>query len=233
MGKEKYEAIKREASNMPRYSQCWTNALNALEIGCKTLSDDVQHRLALGFTNCFLAKTGRETYPCSRDEEVAECTRSMAPEAYNTYTEFFTHTQNICFFLEAQVWQEQTEYTVQSLADHSAIVARQMEDSSLLQTDILKRQNESIKNQEMLLKHGSDLKQTLVESSLDVHRMLQEFKDSTTEQRAMIFEVFDRLNSLQSVVMGEFTGFYSLVFYAISILISYLLTSTPRTSGAR
>jgi len=34
-------------------------------------------------------------------------------------------------------------------------------------------------------------------------------------------------------VMGEFTGFYSLIFYALSITVAYLLTSTQRTSGAR
>ena len=116
----------------------------------------------------------------------------MTAEAYNTYTEFFTHTQNICFFLQAQIWQDETDNTISRLADNSAHVAQQMEDSSLLQSDIIKKQNESIQNQELLLKHGNNLRQTLEESSLDVHRMMQEFKDSTSEQRAMIFEVFDR-----------------------------------------
>lgn len=63
--------------------------------------------------------------------------------------------------------------------------------------------------------------------------MLREFKDSTSEQKALIFEVFDRLTALQNIVMGEFTGFYSLIFYTVSVLVCYLLTSTPRTSGAR
>ena len=116
----------------------------------------------------------------------------MTAEAYNTYTEFFTHTQNICFFLQAQIWQEETDSTISRLADNSAHVAQQIEDSSVLQSDIMRKQNESIKNQELLLQHGNNLRQTLKESSVDVHKMLQEFKDSTTEQRAMIFEVFDR-----------------------------------------
>ena len=192
MGKEKYEAIKREASSRPRYSKCWTDALVELQSGCKALTDETQHRMALAFTNCFLQKTGRNSYPCSSDVEVSLCTSSMTAEAYNTYTEFFTHTQNICFFLQAQIWQDETDNTISRLADNSAHVAQQMEDSSLLQSDIIKKQNESIQNQELLLKHGNNLRQTLEESSLDVHRMMQEFKDSTSEQRAMIFEVFDR-----------------------------------------
>ena len=63
--------------------------------------------------------------------------------------------------------------------------------------------------------------------------MMAEFKATTSEQKDLIFEVFDRIKSLQSIVMGEFSGFYSLIFYVLSILVSYLVTSTPRTSGAR
>ena len=157
----------------------------------------------------------------------------MASEAYNSYTSFFTHTQNICFFLQAQVWQEETERTISKLADNSEIVAQQLEDTSHLQVEIMKKQNDSIKNQEILLESGIELKKTLEESTVDVQQMMDEFKETTSEQKALIFEVFDRVSALQSVVMGELTGFYSLIFYALSIVVSYLLTSTPRASGAR
>ncbi len=192
LGKQKYEAIRREASTRPRYNKCWTDALRSLESGCKALTDDRQHRLALAFTNCFLEKTGRTTYPCTEEADVSSCTEGMAAEAYNTYTEFFTHTQNICFFLQSQIWQDEADETISKLADNSAAVAQQIEDSSVLQGDIIKKQNESIRNQEILLQHGNDLRLTLEESSVDVQKMMEEFKDSTSEQRAMIFEVFDR-----------------------------------------
>ena len=232
IGKEKYETMKRE-SRMPKYSRCWTDALENLDAGCKVLTDDVQHRLSLSFTNCFLLKTGRETYPCEATHDVASCTGHMSSEAYNTYTEFFTHTQNICFFLQAQVWQTTTEHTISKLADNSAVVAQQIEDSSELQGKIMKRQNESIQNQELLLKKGNELKTALDESAVDINVMVKEFKEATAEQRESIIDVFDRIQSLQSIVMGEFTGFYSFIFYTVSLIISYLLTSTPRTGGAR
>ena len=56
---------------------------------------------------------------------------------------------------------------------------------------------------------------------------------STSEQRNLIFEVFDRLSKLQNLVLGEVSGFYSLIFYPTALLTAYLLTSTARTSGAR
>ena len=231
-GKEKYALFKKETA-MPKYSACWTNALLSLESGCRHLTDDTQHRLALAFSNCFLKKTGRTVYECPGTDTVESCTGEMSPEAYNVYTEFFTHTQNICYFLQAQSWQEETDDTIDRLAENSAHVARQIEDSSELQSQVILKQNESIKNQEILLHRGNELKKTLEESTVDVHSMLQEFKVSTIEQKALIFEVFDRLTALQNIVMGEFTGFYSLIFYTVSVLVCYLLTSTPRTSSAR
>lgn len=232
LGKERYELWQKE-TKMPRYSLCWTEALKQLEAGCTELTDDLQHRLALQFTNCFSHKTGKQVYICSSQQELQECTKDMRPEIYNTYVEFFTHTQNICFFLQAQVWQDETEKTITRLADSSANVAQQIEDSSHVQGEIMKKQNESIQNQELLLERGHELKKTIEDSAVDVHKMLVEFKETTTEQRAMIYDVFERVHDLRALVMGEFTGFYSLIFYTISVLISYLLTSTPRTSGAR
>ena len=49
--------------------------------------------------------------------------------------------------------------------------------------------------------------------------MMQEFQNAASEQRKLknlIFEVFDHVQSLQSVMMGEFIGFYSLIFYALA-----------------
>lgn len=232
LGKEKLNEL-RQLTTMPKYSQCWTQALDNLENGCQHLSDDTQHRMALQFANCFLLKTGRATYPCKKTDEISKCTEKMPSEAYVTYSQFFTHTQNMCFFLQAQVWQEETGHTIDRLSNTSATVTQQLQKASELQGEMLKDQNRSLDNQGILLKRGLELKKTLEESSIDVHRMLDDFKNSTKEQKILLFEVFDRMNSLQSLVMGEFTGFYSFIFYTLSILISYFLTSTPRTSGAR
>lgn len=171
-GKEKYEALRAEAK-IPRYSKCWTGALEAVEIGCKRLTDETQHRLALAFANCFLQRSGRDTYPCELTEDIGKCTGTMKPEAYNTYTEFFTHTQNICFFLQSQVWQEQTEKTISRLSENSAVVAQQIEDSSSLQQEIMKKQNDSLENQEQLLQRGNELKSALEDSAVDVQKMLR------------------------------------------------------------
>jgi len=222
-------------SHRTRYGPCWTAALDSLETSCRQLTEDVQHELALNFVRCFLLKTGRPMVPCE-DIDKTECTRRMSSEAFNAYTEFFTHTQSICFYLQASEWQITTEETVNRLTDTSANVVHKLESAEDIQQELLRKQNDSIRLQQHLLEGGAELQQSLEESKGDVQAMMLEFHKAASEQQKLknlIFEVFGRVQALQSIVMGEFTGFYSLIFYAVAIIIAYLLTSTPRTSGAR
>ena len=53
-----------------RYGECWKTAVRDLEAGCKKLTDDEQSFLALQFANCFLEKSGQQTYPCPRGKKV-------------------------------------------------------------------------------------------------------------------------------------------------------------------
>lgn len=110
-GQRNYDMVVRD-SQMPRYGSCWKRALKDLEHGCKHLTDDVQRWLALQFTNCFLEKAGQTTYPCDRDEDISVCLSQMNNNGFTAFTNFFTHTQSMCYFLETQSWQEETENTV-------------------------------------------------------------------------------------------------------------------------
>ncbi len=120
-GRMQYEMIQQDA-RMPRYGECWKTALRRLERGCKQLDDDVQSRLALNFANCFLAKAGQRTFPCEEAAPLNECLEGVENNAFTAYSNFFTHTQNMCYFLQSQVWQEEAEKTVNRLAASSAQV---------------------------------------------------------------------------------------------------------------
>ena len=160
--------------------------------GCKFITEDIKLRIAFAFTNCFLEKTRHVTYQCLFDKELKTCTTTMTPEAYNAFLEFFTHTTNICYFLSAEIWQQRTDNMISLLSETAADVAHQTKKWSLLQNDILKKQIESTKNQVLLLMNGNALHHRLKQSLIDVHKMYQEFKDSTSEQKTIIFDIFDR-----------------------------------------
>jgi len=76
------------------------------------LTEDVQQSLALQFANCFLEKAGQKTYPCNEVSDIRKCFDGISDRAFTAYTSFFTHTQSICYFLQAQVWQVKTEKVV-------------------------------------------------------------------------------------------------------------------------
>lgn len=231
-GKKQYEMITRQAE-MPLYGQCWKDAMILTQTGCARLTDDVQGRLALAYLNCFLELQGRHSHRCAHDQPLQQCTTVMDDADRGSFATFFTHTQNICYFLRAQVWNEATEKTIETLAESSSHVASQLRESSQLQAEMIKQQNNSLQNQKILIENAANLSNTLSNSSDEINRLFQTFKETTQEQRLLITDVFDQLTSLKQTVMGEFSGFYSILYYFFSVLVCYLLTSTTRTKGAR
>ena len=52
---------------------------------------------------------------CTINTTVLDCTSGMTTEAFLTYTEFLTHTDNICFYLQSEVWRAATASVVDKL----------------------------------------------------------------------------------------------------------------------
>lgn len=231
-GRMQYEVLSVD-SRMPRYGPCWKAALAQLDNGCSNLNDEVQSRLALNFANCFLEKAGLRTYPCEPDTPISECLVNIDNNAFTTYSNFFTHTHNMCYFLQSQVWQEETENTVERLAVNSDKVSRAMEHSHRLQDEIIRGQQDTLDYHKQLLENGSYLSQAIEASKDNVRDILAEFKTSTDEQKNLIFEVFDRVSRLQNLVVSEVNWLYTVVFYGSALLVIYIVTATKRTADAR
>ncbi|KAK6995237.1 U3 small nucleolar ribonucleoprotein imp4, partial [Biomphalaria glabrata] len=52
-GKKQYDMMQSQ-SEMPKYGNCWREAVMLIHSECKHLTDLVQARLALAYLNCFL-----------------------------------------------------------------------------------------------------------------------------------------------------------------------------------
>ena len=89
--------------------------------------------MALAFANCFLAMSGQPTYPCRSEEAIADCLKSVDSRAFASFSNFFTHTHNMCQFLQSQVWHETTQETIGTLSESSAKVARSIANWSQMQ----------------------------------------------------------------------------------------------------
>ena len=211
-GEKSYEMLKSEA---PKYGVCWINAVEGLHVGCKQLDDESQARLGLSFANCFLEKIGSKTYPCSADLTIKECVSSMDDRAYTAFTQFFTHTQSVCFFLSNQVWQQKAEQTIHKLSSTSFKVSRRLEDLQQLQ-------EKSIDTQMNLNRELSGSRATL-----------QSFQETLQQKHSIEQEMLNRFLELRQFLLMEVSKFYSLAFYLICLVIFYLTTTPVRTTEAR
>lgn len=189
-----------------------------MDEGCKHLSEESQSDIALHITNCFLEMSGHETYNCELDKKSnlrAICINSMSDRAYNVYTEFFTHTQNICWFLQGQIWQE-------AISENTWKVGKQLELTALNQEGLLQAQKESLELQERMLKQGRNLE-----------HVLESLHASSNAHQNILMMLSKSVNNLQSWIIGEVSWIDSVVFYMMSVFVMFLLTSSQRTLPSR
>lgn len=215
------------------YGDCWKNALANLHTGCKDLTEETQSRLALSFTNCFLDHSGSKICPCTTETKISDCLRNSSDRVFSTYTEFFTHTQSICHYLQHKEWQQQTEKTVVMLTVSAEEVSKKLDESSKSQAKMLDLQKVAVLDQRRMISNGRTLNVELQKSRNHAKTVFEEFKSTTNDQRLLIFEVFDRIKSLQNLVLGEFTSVYTFVYYIVGVFLIYVLTSIPPTADAR
>ncbi|XP_018566347.1 uncharacterized protein LOC108907239 [Anoplophora glabripennis] len=216
-GREQYQLLK-ERSTLPKYGPCWTTAVEHLNEGCRYLSEDTQSDIALHITNCFLEMSGHQTYNCELDKKPnlrAICINSMSDRAFNVYTEFYTHTQNICWFLRGQIWHE-------TIAENTLKVGKQLEVTAQNQEGLLRAQRESLELQEKMLKHGKFIEQ-----------VLEDLYVSSKSHQEILNVMTRSISSLQAWIVGEISWIDSIIFYGATVFITFIVTSSQRTISAR
>ncbi|XP_060521895.1 uncharacterized protein LOC132699280 [Cylas formicarius] len=216
-GRAHYQMIK-ERGSLPKYGSCWKAALEHINEGCRYLSEDTQSDIALHITNCFLQMSGHETYNCEFDKKAnlrSICINSMSDRAFNVYTEFYTHTQNICWFLRGQIWHE-------AIAENTLRVGKQLEVSTQNQEDLIKVQRESLELQDRMLKQGKFLEHVM-EDIYVATQMHQEILNLLTRS----------VTNLQTWIVGEVSWIDTIIFNMTALFMVFMLTSSQRTAAAR
>ena len=121
--------FEQKSSAAERGSACWHKAVAACNATCAEVlaMGPAKQTLALAFTNCHLVDSLRPPVPCaSITASVASCTARMSDAVFALYTAFFTHADNVCFFLQAEAWQISTEQTIAALGREAAGAAKLM-----------------------------------------------------------------------------------------------------------
>lgn len=223
-------------TRFPQYSDCWTNAIIHLKNGCRVLTDSIQSDLALHFTNCFLEMSGQDPLDCLTERTVGLkrlCMKDMSDRAYTAYTEFFSQTQNMCYFLQNQVWHRETESTINNLKSNSKIVNEKLLEARDLQNVLLQHQKEGLVAQEELIKNGKDLSNSLNVSKETLNKLTIDIRESTLEHRTILEDLFKEFHLLHSWLVGRYSLIDKIVYFSVSLALIMISTSMNFTSGAR
>ncbi|XP_027865789.1 uncharacterized protein LOC114140237 isoform X2 [Xiphophorus couchianus] len=216
----------------PRYGGCWARALEHLDT-CRDMTSESQSRLALRFTHCHLSSSGRDFPSCPEGSEVSRCTAGMDPVAFNTYTEFFTHTHSICHFLQSEAWQSRAESTMYRLTEASAGVAEQLQSTRQMANELMEAQSVALQAQKEILSNGEELRATLRDSTQGVQAVFSDLSSASRQQQVALSQLFQRLSFLQSFLLMEAHSLTSCCYNAAALCTVYLITSTPCSSRAR
>ena len=231
------EAKLRELERHSEGSPCWKEAVSHLDASCKDITDLQQSRLAVAFANCHLDKSNRRTYPCTDAMTIAECTRDMDPVAFQTYTDFFTHTGHICYFLQSQLWQERTENVITRLSDSSKEALGKLEESLDYHRVLDVKQSEVLMNQDKILDQDRKIAASLKETREYMGDAFIDMREMAENQRMLLAEVFGTLQQsvesvryLMSLFLVEFVGYETFAFFVAFWLVILFL---PRFGYSR
>uniref|UniRef100_A0AAV2LXT0 Uncharacterized protein n=1 Tax=Knipowitschia caucasica TaxID=637954 RepID=A0AAV2LXT0_KNICA len=223
----------RSYATSSRYGDCWTRALLQLDTRCRDMTSENQRRLALKFTHCHLLSSGRDFPACPEGSEVSLCTAHMDAVAFNTYTEFFTHTHSMCHYLQSEVWQSTAENTIHRLTESSAGVAEQLLSTKQMAEELIEAQSAALQAQQEILSNGEELRATLRDSTQGLQSVFSELSVVSQQQQLALSELFNRVSFLQSFLMMEAHSMSSCLYNAAALGAVFLLTATSRTSRAR
>uniref|UniRef100_A0A3Q3QUE6 Uncharacterized protein n=1 Tax=Monopterus albus TaxID=43700 RepID=A0A3Q3QUE6_MONAL len=223
----------RSFVTQPKYGECWLRAVEHLDTRCKDMTSESQSQIALSFTYCHLSSSGRDFPSCPEGSEVSRCTGAMDAVAFNTYTEFFTHTHSICHFLQSEARQSRAESTMYRLTESSAGVAEQLQSTRQMAEDLIETQRAALQAQQEILSNGEELRVTLKDSTQGLQAVFLELSSVSREQQVALSELFNRVSFLQSFLLMEAHSVSSCCYNAAALCTSFLLTSTQRSSRAR
>lgn len=234
-GEKQYHLLKTNA-NLPQYGHCWTDAIAHLDNTCAHLTDAAQATLALKFTKCFMEMSGgvgddAAVSLCDIDDSL--CMNQLPERVFQAYTHFYTHTQNICFYLMHQVWHDETEQTINLLRTHSQSVSKQLEIAGRLQLNLLQQQREGLKVQRQLVEHGMNLSDVLHESRGNLARLTADFRNSTVEHGRQLTDLFKRLAMLHNWFIGEYSFIEQIIYYVAAFILIMIMTTSKRTENSR
>lgn len=231
-GKTAYNTLKNRQDN-----QCWREAFSALDSNCKNFKLQDKQRLALQLTHCHLKDASRPSTRCNQAKDVYGCLASIRDDtSFNSYTSFFISVDSICHFLEADIWQQQTEILIQDL-DKVSKTSLGVHNQVLNGNGIILDQTVQINTLLANLQQEADASRSVIDDlqqELQGHALASAAAHSNT--RAQAEELMYAIDSLYRFASSIQTGWKTATatsYMLFSLNVAWLATTIPALSTAR
>ena len=139
----------------------------------------------------------------------------------------------MCHFLQEHTWQRESEKTMGKLMDASDKVKANTEESVQNQQMMMTNQELTLEKQRQSHEHGEKLEE-LMQATLKVGgKLLKNVKLAEDTHQRTWGLVLEWFLIIHATILQELSGIYSVGYYTVYIIISYLFTATEQIRPAR
>ncbi|XP_026201587.1 protein brambleberry [Anabas testudineus] len=111
---EKFLAEAKQMELSPLDS-CHHRVVARLKANCESLSEEQLAKLGVVLFNCQAETEGRQTYPCTEEMTIKECTAGMDSDTWNAYHIVSNRARSVCYATRQQLFRRRAEHTVNTL----------------------------------------------------------------------------------------------------------------------
>ncbi|CDW87277.1 UNKNOWN [Stylonychia lemnae] len=182
--------------------------------------------------NCHLQISGKRPHYCD-SMNASQCISTLENELWNSYTLFFTHAQQTCYYLKQEVWQDNTKSLIDNLnqasitADLHILNGQESMSQNIVRTFALTEEtNNQVEKQLALQKSLQDGFGVLETSIYENQSKLNQFFQSVGEKIELIIQ-------FQSMIVKYFRDMDRFVYYSAKVIIIWILTQFKRFLEAK
>ncbi|KAM3619918.1 uncharacterized protein V6R79_015834 [Siganus canaliculatus] len=111
---EKFLAEAKHLELSPLDS-CHHRVVARLKVSCEGLSEEQLAKFGVILFNCQAENEGRQTYTCTDDMTLKQCTADMDSDTWNAYHIISNRARSVCYATRQQLFRRRAERTVNSL----------------------------------------------------------------------------------------------------------------------
>ncbi|XP_029286133.1 protein brambleberry isoform X2 [Cottoperca gobio] len=94
---------------------CHYKVVARLKASCESLPEEQLAKLGVVLFNCQAEAEGRQTYLCTEEMTIKECTADMDSDTWNAYHIVSNRARSVCYATRQQLFRRRAEHTVNAL----------------------------------------------------------------------------------------------------------------------